>query len=264
MNTTLSVITLCYNNLSDLIITCKSVDSQTIKPQEHLIIDGSNNDEIVNWLSQNPQPVYRRWIHERDDGISDAFNKGIINSNGKVIHLLNSADIYYTKDAIATALAYFHNDSSLMWAHSKYVQHRGQVNVICGTPFQQNKIWKGMRAIGHPTMFVKREVYDRHGLFNKEYRIAMDFDLLIRIRNEKFIHITRPLVYFSPGGVSSIEFKRGLDEVRKIYQKHFGFSFKLLLWHLRQKALQQFMQTKAGRKWFQWKNKSHQTVVDHL
>ena len=73
----LSVITISFNNLKELQQTCNSVDSQSIPPHEHYIIDGSSNDEISVWLNNSSQPEYRKWICEKDKGISDAFNKGI-------------------------------------------------------------------------------------------------------------------------------------------------------------------------------------------
>ncbi|MGI9138892.1 MAG: hypothetical protein ACR2IM_07615, partial [Sediminibacterium sp.] len=66
----LSVITICFNNLKELQETCNSVDSQSVQPFEHYIIDGSNNKEISEWLNNSPQPIYRKWICERDKGIS--------------------------------------------------------------------------------------------------------------------------------------------------------------------------------------------------
>ena len=74
----ISVITICFNNLADLQKTCQSVDKQTRQPEEHWIINGSTTDEIAKWLEETPQPVYRKWINERDRGIADALNKGKI------------------------------------------------------------------------------------------------------------------------------------------------------------------------------------------
>lgn len=254
MRPTLTVVTICYNSLPGLIDTCRSVDKQTVLPHEHLIIDGSTDEEIVNWLLQNPQPAYRRWIHERDGGISDAFNKGIRNSRGSVIHLLNSADKYATAHAIETVMERFEADETLMWTHSQYIQHRGDIDVITGLPFEKSKLWKGMRTIAHSSMFIKKEVYDRHGVYNTTYKIAMDYDMLIRIRDEKFAFIPVPLVYFAPGGVSSVQFKKGQAEVKKSYIAYAGKSMKITVWQWRQQLLHWFMQTKIGRKWFQWKN----------
>ena len=73
----ISIITICFNNLDDLKATCASVDGQTVHPYEHIIIDGSTKSDIKEFLENNPQPSYRKWLCERDKGISDAFNKGI-------------------------------------------------------------------------------------------------------------------------------------------------------------------------------------------
>ncbi len=255
----ITIVTICYNNLNELIRTCSSIDKQTLLPFEHLIIDGSDNKAINSWLTENPQPSFRRWIYEIDQGISDAFNKGILNSNGEIIHLLNSGDLYFSNDAIKIVSDNFSLDENIMWSHSKYVQHRGDINVITGSPFEINKLWKGMRTIGHPTMFVKKELYEKHGLFDTSLKLAMDYDFILRIRNEKFVFIPEPLVFFSPGGVSTIQFNKALKEIRESHTKHIGPSIRLTFWQLRQKILQRFMQTYAGKKWFAWKNRKSNT-----
>jgi glycosyltransferase involved in cell wall biosynthesis len=254
MSLTISVITICFNNLSELIETSKSVDVQTSLPDEHLVIDGSSDRLILEWLQQTPQPPYRRWIHERDRGISDALNKGIKNSTGNIIHLLHSGDKYANAGAIEEVRSHFENDPSLMWTHSLYIQNRGGIDVITGAPFSEKLIWKGMRTVAHPTMFVKNELYDRYGLFDEKLKIAMDFDFLIRIRKEKFCFINKPLVYFAPGGASNVHFENGLLEVRKSYEKHLGKNLKLRLWQFRQRILNSMMQTSQGKWLFKLKN----------
>jgi glycosyltransferase involved in cell wall biosynthesis len=255
MSSSVSVITICFNNLSDLQQTCSSVDKQTVIPHEHLIIDGSSNDDIFHWLENNKQPHYRRWLHERDKGIADAFNKGILKSSSPITHLLNAGDQYYTTDAIEVVKECFESNSGLKWTHSQYVQHRGETDVISGATFEKSKLWKGMRTVAHPTMFIKKELYDKYGLYNADYKIAMDYDFLIRIRNENFVFIPRPLVYFAPGGASNIHFKKGLAEVRRSYYSNIGKSSKLLLWQFRQQVLNLFMRSYFGKVWFQAKNK---------
>ncbi len=257
MKPTVSVVTICFNNLQDLLVTCHSVDRQTIFPNEHIIIDGSTTDEIVNWLSQHQQPAYRRWIHERDQGISDAFNKGIKNATGEVIHLLNSGDRYADKEAIELVTNSFDTTPSLMWIHSQYIQNRGDLDVVSGVPFDKAQLWKGMRTVAHPTMFIRKEVYDRHGLYAIDHKIAMDYDLLVRIRNEKSLFIPRPLVYFAPGGASNQHFEKGLAEVRKSHATHIGHSYRQSFWQIRQRTLHNFMQTGLGKKWFRWKNRKN-------
>lgn len=251
-----SIVTICFNNLDELLATMKSVDDQSVKPFEHWIIDGSTNTDILASLTTSPQPEYRKWIHERDNGIADAFNKGIVKSNGDVIHILNSGDKYYSREALEVMQTTFDNDPDLVWAHSKYVQNRGGINVISGAPFNKEKLWKGMRTVAHPTMFVRKLAYETHGLFNTNLKIAMDYDFLMRIREEKFVFVDKPLVYFSPGGASDSQFKKGLEEVKESYRINVGNSFKMTLWQARQKALHFFMQTTIGRLWFRLKNRN--------
>lgn len=231
------------------------MDDQTVLPDEHLIIDGSTNEEIVSWLLQNPQPGYRHWIHERDKGISDAFNKGITHAKGELTHLLNSGDKYATITCIDTVRRCFEDDPALMWTHGQFIQHRGDVDVVSGLSFDESLLWRGMRTVAHPTMFVKKVLYDKHGLFNTNYRIAMDYDFLVRIRKEKFKFIATPLVYFAPGGASSLHFKKGMKEVRKSYTTHIGSSILLPLWQFRQRALYALLQTEWGKKLFRLKNR---------
>ncbi len=255
MEPSLSVITICFNNLPELVATCASVDAQEQHPDEHLIVDGSTDERIVNWLSSNPQPVYRRWIHERDHGISDAFNKGITHSRGEITHLLNSGDRYYAPGAIAMVIQAFSTDAQLQWVHGLYVQHRGGVDVISGTRFDAAQLWKGMRTVAHPTMFIRRDCYEKHGLYNTDLKVAMDYDLLLRIRNEKFAFIRSPMVYFAPGGASHIQFEKGLSEVRNSYRQHVGRSWKQTLWQTRQRLLHGLMETGVGRRLFAFKNR---------
>jgi glycosyltransferase involved in cell wall biosynthesis len=257
MGLTLSIITICYNNLQDLVQTCKSIDRQTHLPLEHIIIDGSSDDDILNWLEQNDQPSWRRWIHERDNGIADAFNKGISNARGHIIHLLNSGDRYVASDSIYTVIKHFAEDPLLMWTHALFIQHRGNVNIVSGTPFEESQLWKGMRAVAHPTMFLKKELYQRHGVFNTDYKVAMDYDLLIRIRKEKFRFISTPVINFAPGGASNIHFRKGLAEVKKSFTTHIGHSTRLSLWQIRERLLYTLLRTGLGKKLFRLKNRNN-------
>ena len=83
----------------------------------------------------------------------------------------------------------------------------------------------------------------------------MDYDFLLRIRNEKFYFINKPLIYFLPGGASNVQFKKGLAEVKKSYQTHIGKNAKLQLWQSRQRLLTAAMQTSLGKWLFKLKNK---------
>lgn len=193
----ISIITICFNNLDELKSTIESVDLQLVKPYEHLIIDGSTNKAIKEYLAQNNQPTYRRSIHEKDNGIADAFNKGINHSQGDVLVMLNSADRFFDANTLAIVSRTFKENPAITWTHSKYQLFRSNKWIIIGKPHHPKKVYRGMRSICHQTMFVKKELYQKYGGYDTSLKIGMDYDFLLRIKDEPFIFISSPLVTFS-------------------------------------------------------------------
>ena len=235
--TKLSIITICFNNLEEVKDTCRSVDEQIITPFEHLIINGSTNDEIEKYFEKTESVPYRKIFNEKDKGIADAFNKGIERSTGDVIVLLNSGDLLYDKNVVKTVLLQFDQDKSLMWLHGKYRYQRSGIWVTLGKPFDPEKLYRGMRSLSHQTMFVRKELYDKHGLYDTSFKIAMDFDFVARIRFEKFLFLQEILAINVPGGISSEKYDLSLKEGSKVVQKYLGFSWKNKIWTLRLKTL---------------------------
>lgn len=244
---TFSIITICFNNLEELKKTCRSVDIQTEYPLEHLIIDGSTGGEIREYLENTPQPHYRRWICERDNGISDAFNKGIQNASGTVTLLLNSGDTLYDKEVIQVVARAFAAHPEVMWIHGKMQTRRGGIWVAVGKPFDKRKLYRGMRGVFHPTMFVKRSLYLRYGYFDTGLKMAMDYDFLCRIAGEPSLFLPRPLTVFDPGGVSSTKYHEAMKEARAVYRKHFGYTVKQTLWGWRLGLLHFLLESGPGK-----------------
>lgn len=253
---TLSVITICFNNLADLQKTCASTDQQTRVPEEHWVINGSTTAEIANWLSNTPQPTYRKWINERDKGIADAFNKGIGKAIGEITHLLNSGDMYASDDVISAVMDVFEKAPSIQWTSGNIHLKRAGKPVLVGKPFEKNKLYRGMRSVSHPTWFVKKAVYNRIGLYKSEYKIAMDYDLMCRIVDEPYVYINKPIAIFDDAGVSNTQYLHSLKENREVYESYFGFSPKLVAWQMRLKALHHLLQTGFGKGLFQLKQKA--------
>ncbi|MES2331420.1 MAG: glycosyltransferase [Bacteroidota bacterium] len=252
----ISIITICFNNLPDLQRACASVDAQTVLPDEHWVINGSTNNEIEQWLLRTPQPPHRRWVNERDNGISDAFNKGIHKAGSEITHLLNSGDQYASNDVLERVMEVFANNSSIQWISGNIQMTRAGKSVIVGKPFEKNKLYRGMRSVSHPTWFVKKEVYSRVGLFSSKYKMAMDYDLLCRLGNEPYAYLDKTMVIFDDTGVSSNNYIASLQENRKVYESHFGFSVWLIIWQLRLKLLHYLLQTSFGKRLFKLKKKA--------
>ena len=218
----ITVITICFNNPEELITTCTSVDLQEHAPYEHWVIDGSTDGMIKEWLEGNTQPTYRKWVCERDNGIADAFNKGVSRATGELVVMLNSADTFDNPTVLASVSAAFNSDPSLQWLHGKFTLLRGGLWVSIGKPFEKSKLYRGMRSVNHQTMYIRKALYDKYGPYNTSLKIAMDYDYLCRIGADKNTFIKLPLARFAPDGISSVHYLKSLAETKQVYISHFG------------------------------------------
>lgn len=242
-----SVISICFNNLADLQRTCKSVDEQSILPQEHLIINGSSNNDIANWLLNTQQPSYRKWINERDKGIADAFNKGIQLAKFPITHLLHAGDIYASNRVIETVITYFNQHQQVQWISGNIQVMRGGSAIVIGKPFDKNKLYRGMRSVAHPTWFVKKEVYERVGYFKLHLKIGMDYDLMCRLKDEPYGYINETLAVFDDSGISTNKYLDSLKENIQTYESYFGFSLLCRIWQFRLRILHLLLSTSIGK-----------------
>ena len=244
---TISIVTICFNNKEDLLKTCASIDNQALLPFEHIVIDGSTKMDIKDWLIANQQPNYRSFVCEPDKGIADAFNKGILKTTGEIILLLNAGDTLYDTSVLQKATAAFDANPTIGWLHGKLNMLRGGIWLTIGKPFVKSMLYKGMRGTFHPTMYIKRTVYDRCGLYDTTIKMAMDYDFLCRIADEKSFFLDYPLATFDPTGISTNKYLDANKEMFACYQKHFGFSFKQQIWKLRLTLLHYTLQSPIGK-----------------
>ncbi len=247
MQPRISIVTICYNNLHELQQTCQSVDMQTVLPYEHWIVDGSSSPQIKNYLETTPQPPYRKWLCEKDNGIADAFNKGVQRCTGEICNMLNAGDYYFDKTVLQTVLAAFEEHPGTAWLHGKYQLERGGQWVVIGKAFEKEKLYRGMRSLCHQSMFVKMALHAKYGGYNTTLRNAMDYDFVCRIAGETVLFIEKPLVVFAPGGVTNTRYLAALQEARSVYEQHFGFSLKLILWQWRLRLLYLVLNSPVGK-----------------
>ena len=140
----------------------------------------------------------------------------------------------------------FDDKPDLMWVHAQYKQFLGNNWIISGKEFVPEKLYMGMRQVAHPTMFLRAEVYDRIGLFPVDMRDAMDYDLLIRLRNEKFEYLNYPTSVFTPGGNSEVNWKRCFKEGMQIYRNQLGNDWRLQLGYFKQIVVHSILDTSLG------------------
>jgi len=177
-----SIITICLNSEEFIEDTIRSVLGQTYGNIEHVIIDGGSTDGTVDVIKKYENDI-AYWVSEKDNGISDAFNKGVRASSGDIIAFLNSQDFYMDNYVISRVIRIFaeHTAVNIVYGKTCYVPADSKEIVgMMGLPFTR----KGMRKsniMPHQSVFTKRNVFERFGLYNLDYRYAMDYEHLLRV-----------------------------------------------------------------------------------
>ena len=178
----ISIITVVYNNVNNITTAIDSVLNQTYKDIDYIIIDGGSNDGTVEKI----KPLINnntRFISEPDKGIYYAINKGIALSEGEVIGILHSDDIFNDNEIIQKIADTFKvGDYDAVYGDLVYVSKYNTEKVIRywkSSQFEVTNFKKGWMP-AHPTLFMKKTVYDNFGIFNTEFKIASDYDFMLR------------------------------------------------------------------------------------
>ena len=235
----LSIITVTLNCERVLEKTIQSVLSQEYADLEYILVDGGSRDgtcEIARKYSAEFQNI--RWISEPDAGISDAFNKGISMSTGDVIGILNADDRYSpgALDTVATAVS-AHPECDVF--HGDILRYQGDTPLFLLKPSDvECTIWHEM-PLNHPATFVRRSAYQRAGLFDVTLKIAMDYDMMLRLyaAGSRFCYIDEVLAEMNYGGVSDTQVLAGLQEVYDVSVRHGYPPWKARYWMQRNRLL---------------------------
>jgi glycosyltransferase len=203
----ISIITATYNSAVTVADTIESVANQTYKNIEHLIIDGLSKDKTLDVVksSKHNGPVYS----EKDKGIYDAMNKGIVKASGDVIGILNSDDFYASDDIIEQVAHLFATTNcDLLYGDLYFIDQNNTSKVkrkwISGNYKLKDFLYGWMPP--HPTFFVRKEVYEKYGMFNMELGSAADYELMLRFmfkRKLKTSYLNKVMVLFRVGGAST-------------------------------------------------------------
>jgi glycosyltransferase involved in cell wall biosynthesis len=204
----ITVITVVFNGAATIEHTIRSVTEQTYSNIEYIIIDGGSTDATLDILRKYEADI-DYWVSEKDAGIYDAMNKGIALAKGEYIGMLNSDDYLASPSAmeiIATSLITSNVDAVFSCldivdpANLKRVLRKYRISNF--SPF--------MLRIGvmppHPTFYCKRSCYEKAGLYRTDYRIAADFEMLVRLLLKHHItwqYINETTVKMRSGGLST-------------------------------------------------------------
>lgn len=226
--TTLSLITATYNSAATIADTMRSIAAQTRVPDEHLVMDGGSRDDTLDIVRAHETPGLTI-VSEPDRGFYDACNKGIARATGDVVGFLNSDDFYAHERVVERVLAAFDDPAvDAVYADLVYVdqvQTARAVRLWRSPPVNAEMLRQG-RIPAHPTVYLRRSVYQRLGGFDLAYRLAADYEFLLRIFQPgtlNAVHVPDIWVRMRTGGAtggSFSEIRRQNDEILAARDRH--------------------------------------------
>ena len=178
-----TLITACYNSAATIRTAIESVLEQRNVELEYIIVDGGSKDGTVDLLRDYEQHFEgrMRWISEPDKGMYDAINKGIAMATGEIVGILNADDLFESSDTLAHIASAFADDVDAIYADIRFVKDDLQTT----SRYYSAKHWKPWmlqwgKMPPHPSVYIRRELFDKLGLYKLGYDIAADYELLIR------------------------------------------------------------------------------------
>ncbi len=224
----ISIITAVYNDprVERALDSLLSQDLPESSGLELIVVDGGSTDGTLDVLKGYGGQI-GVFISERDEGIYDAMNKGIARASGDVIGILNAddryADVYVLRDVLQ---AFDDHEVLACYGDLVYVDDNDRVVRYWRSGEHRRAKWYAGWMPAHPTFFVRREVYERYGVFDTQYRIAADYELMLRLlvkRRVKAAYIDRVMVRMANGGHSNRSAGNVLQaarEVRRAWQNN--------------------------------------------
>lgn len=237
----ISIITATYNSEEYILHCLQSVASQTYGNIEHIVIDGGSNDHTPDII--NSSESITKWISEPDKSIYDALNKGLKMATGDVIGLLHSDDIFYADDIIQKISALFTSNSDAdhkpidgVYGDLVFTRNRNTNKIVRtwkGKAFNSRNIRYGWMP-AHPTLFLRKEVFQKHGIYDISFKVSADYNFMLQIMKDKEIN----LAYFPEiitkmrvGGTSTGSLKQIIRKSTEdvLVLRRNGFRFPILV-----------------------------------
>ena len=216
----ISIITITFNSEKTLQRALDSVQSQSYGNIEHVIVDGASTDGtramIETYAAKYPNV---RWISEKDDGIYNAINKGIRMATGDIIGFLHSDDIFNSSDSIEQIAAAFETGNvDVVYGDLQYCRAGKVVRKWNSNSFNPRSLKYGWMP-PHPTVYVRREVYEQVGPYDEWFRISADYDMMLRIFKSNYTthYIPSILVSMETGGASNKDTRARLSKTQEDY-----------------------------------------------
>ncbi len=243
-----TIITVCYNRKNTIEKAIKSVLDQNYDNIEYIVIDGNSKDGTKEIIESYKDRI-SQYISEPDKGMYDAINKGLKLATGDVIGLMHSDDEFYDNKVISRiALRFKHSpDVEGVYGDGVYVSNDKKERLIrnrIGGVFSLKRIKVGWLPL-HPTVYLKKSVIDKNGLYNLDFKIASDTEFLLRYLYKhkiKMSYINEYIVKMRMGGMST-NYKRAFEVLREDYRiyKYHGMTALSTVFLKKTIALKQYI-----------------------
>jgi glycosyltransferase involved in cell wall biosynthesis len=219
---TVAIITAVRNGEATLARTLESVERQTWRPLEHVVVDGASTDSTCAILQRHGSRL--NWVSEPDRGLYDAMNKGLglVRDREAYVLFLNADDMFHGDDAIERAMAAAAGEDLIYGRLERFDEDLDYRDII-GREVTARDMVLGMRC-HHQAMFTRGRVFDRVGGFDLRYRIAADYDWAVRVMlngsvSKRFVPVV--IATMSRGGLSDRHYLRSVRERWQIVRRHY-------------------------------------------
>lgn len=204
----ISIITTCFNSENTIEDTLRSVEAQDYPDVEYIVVDGGSTDGTLPIIEKYKSKI-SKFISGKDQGIYDALNKGIGIATGEIIGILHSDDVFASQQVLSKISSIFYEKKCEgMYADLQYVDRKNTGRVIRN--WKSGEYREGLFLEGwmppHPTFFVRKECYERYGLFNTTFASAADYELMLRFIHRykiKIAYLPEVIVKMRVGGISN-------------------------------------------------------------
>ena len=221
----ISIITATFNSENSLKATLNSLFNQDYNNIESIIIDGNSTDSTLGIVERfHNKSKNIKLISEPDDGIYDALNKGLAIATGDLIGFVHSDDLLASSEVISELVSEIQNENlDGVYGDLQYVDKENTNKIIRfwkSCEFKPNLLREGWMP-PHPTLFLKKEVYEKYGLFDLSFNISADYDFMLRVLNDselKFGYLPKVITKMRVGGTSNRSLENIIKKTREDYR----------------------------------------------
>lgn len=214
----ISIITVCLNSERTIEQTIQSVIGQCDYNYEYIIIDGGSTDRTIEIIEKYRYGI-SKIVSESDSGLYDAMNKGISLATGDIIGIINSDDWYEPGVFGIVRRCFQESNAEVIYGKLNQIDAEGKINIQI--PGDIERLRYEMET-PHPTVFIKRSLYEKYGAFQIKYKIAADYDLMLRLytKGVKFYFCNKIFANFRLGGYAMQQGENCVEETLLI-SKHY-------------------------------------------